>query len=47
MFLGQRLNWWYGFLWPLFFLNLLYMAGWSWFRTISKKGFVWKDRAVD
>jgi chlorobactene glucosyltransferase len=47
MFLGQRLNWWYGFLWPLLFLNLLYMAGWSWFRTISKKGFVWKDRAVD
>ena len=46
MFLGQRLNWWYGFLWPLFFLNLLYMAGWSWFRTISGRGFLWKDRRV-
>jgi len=46
MFLGQRLNWWYGFLWPLFFLNLLYMAAWSWFRTVSGRGFLWKDRVV-
>jgi len=46
MFLGQRLNWWYGFLWPLFFLNLLYIAAWSWFRTVSGKGFLWKDRVV-
>ena len=46
MFLGQRLNWWYGFLWPLMFLNLLYMAAWSWFRTVSGRGFVWKDRKV-
>jgi chlorobactene glucosyltransferase len=46
MFLGQRLNWWYGFLWPLMFLNLLYMAAWSWFRTISGRGFLWKDRKV-
>jgi chlorobactene glucosyltransferase len=45
-FLGQRLNWWYGFLWPLLFLNLLYMAGWSWFRTVSGRGFIWKDRVV-
>ncbi|MDR0624771.1 MAG: glycosyltransferase family 2 protein [Treponema sp.] len=46
MFLGQRLNWWYGFLWPLLFLNLLYMAVWSWFRTISGRGFLWKGRVV-
>ena len=46
MFLGQRLNWWYGFLWPLMFLNLLYMAAWSWFRTVSGRGFLWKDRKV-
>jgi len=45
-FLGQRLNWWYGFLWPLLFLNLLYMAAWSWFRTVSGRGFFWKDRRV-
>lgn len=47
MFLGQRLNWWYGFFWPLFFINLLYMAAWSWFRTISGRGFLWKDRKVN
>ena len=46
MFLGQRFNWWYGFLWPLMFLNLVYMAAWSWFRTISGKGFLWKERKV-
>ena len=47
MFLGQRLNWWYGFLWPIMFLNLIYMGLWSWFRTISGKGFIWKDRVVN
>ena len=46
MFLGQRLNWWYGLLWPLLFLNLIYMATWSWFRTVSGRGFSWKDREV-
>ena len=46
MFLGQRLNWWYGFLWPLLFLNLIYMGAWSWFRTVSGRGFLWKDRVV-
>jgi chlorobactene glucosyltransferase len=46
MFLGQRLNWYYGFLWPLLFLNLIYMAIWSCFRTVSGKGFTWKDRTV-
>jgi chlorobactene glucosyltransferase len=47
MFLGQRLHGWYGLLWPLFFLNLIYLAAWSWFRTISGRGFLWKDRVVD
>jgi chlorobactene glucosyltransferase len=47
MFLGQKLNWWYGFLWPLMFLNLLYMAGWSYFRTVTHRGFLWKDRVVE
>jgi chlorobactene glucosyltransferase len=45
-FLGQRLNWWYGLLWPLMFLNLIYMAMWSWFRTVSGRGFLWKGRVV-
>ncbi|MCL2128358.1 MAG: glycosyltransferase [Treponema sp.] len=46
MFLGLRLNWWYGFLWPLMFLNLIYMGAWSWFRTVTGRGFLWKDRVV-
>ncbi|MDR0495144.1 MAG: glycosyltransferase [Treponema sp.] len=47
MFLGQRLNGWYCLLWPLFFLNLIYMGAWSWFRTVTGRGFLWKDRVVD
>lgn len=47
LFIGQKINWWYCFLWPLFFLNLLYLGVWSWFRTISGKGFIWKDRRVN
>jgi len=46
MFLGQRLNWWYGLLWPLMFVNLIYVGLWSWFRTISGRGFLWKGRKV-
>jgi len=46
MFLGQRLDWKYGFLWPLLHLNLLFLAAWSWYRTISGRGFLWKDRKV-
>jgi len=47
MFLNQRLNWWYCFLWPLMFLNLIYIGLWSWFRSISGRGFIWKDRVVN
>ena len=46
MFLNQRLKWWYCFLWPLLFLNLIYMAFYSWLRTIAGKGFIWKGRKV-
>jgi len=47
MFAGMRLKWIYGFLWPLLFFNYIYMVGWSWFRKITGKGFIWKDRKVD
>jgi chlorobactene glucosyltransferase len=46
LFLDRRIPWYCAFLWPLMFLNLLYMACWSWFRTISGQGFMWKDRVV-
>jgi len=47
IFIGQRLNWWYSFLWPLMIINFLYMGAWSWFRSTSGKGFIWKDRKVN
>jgi len=47
IFLGQRLNWWYSFLWPLMYINFLYMGVWSWFRSVSGKGFIWKERKVN
>ena len=46
VFLDRRIPWYWAFLWPLMFLNLVYMAFWSWFRTISGQGFLWKDRVV-
>jgi chlorobactene glucosyltransferase len=46
LFIGRRIPWYYALLWPLLFLNLLYMASWSWFRTISGRGFLWKGRVV-
>ena len=42
----QRLNWLYGFLWPLMYLNYLYISFWSWFMTVFGKGFLWKGRKV-
>jgi len=46
LFLDRKIPWYRAFLWPLMFLNLVYMAVWSWFRTISGQGFVWKNRMV-
>ncbi|MCL2319593.1 MAG: glycosyltransferase [Treponema sp.] len=46
LFLDRRIPWYRAFLWPLMFLNLVYMAFWSWYRTISGRGFLWKDRVV-
>ncbi|MDR1257332.1 MAG: glycosyltransferase family 2 protein [Spirochaetaceae bacterium] len=46
MFLGRRINWLFAFLWPVMYINLLITVLWSWFRTISGRGFVWKGRVV-
>jgi chlorobactene glucosyltransferase len=46
LFLDRKITWYYALLWPLMFVNLLYMAGWSWFKTVSGQGFLWKDRIV-
>ena len=46
LFLDRRIPWYMAFLWPLMFVNLVYMAFWSWYRTLSGQGFLWKDRVV-
>jgi chlorobactene glucosyltransferase len=46
MFLGRRINWLFTFFWPAMYINLLAMVLWSWFRTVSGRGFVWKGRIV-
>jgi chlorobactene glucosyltransferase len=46
LFLDRKITWYYALLWPLLFLNLLSMAAWSWFRTVSGRGFLWKGRIV-
>ncbi|MDR2343220.1 MAG: glycosyltransferase [Spirochaetaceae bacterium] len=46
MFLGRRINWLFTFFWPLMYVNLIIMILWSWFRTVSGKGFEWKGRVV-
>ncbi|MDR2802761.1 MAG: glycosyltransferase [Treponema sp.] len=46
MFLGRRINWTFTFCWPVMYINLIMMVLWSWFRTVSGKGFEWKGRTV-
>jgi chlorobactene glucosyltransferase len=46
MFLGRRINWLFTFFWPFMYVNLIIMVLWSWFRTVSGKGFEWKGRVV-
>jgi chlorobactene glucosyltransferase len=46
MFLGRRINWIFTFCWPVMYINLIMMVLWSWFRTVSGKGFEWKGRVV-
>jgi chlorobactene glucosyltransferase len=45
-FLRQRQPWYFGLLWPILYLNYVYVSVWSWWRTISGRGFTWKDRKV-
>jgi len=46
LFAGRGIPWHYAFLWPAVNVNLLIMILWSWVRTISGKGFLWKGRVV-
>jgi len=47
MYIGREIPWYFAFLWPLMYANLIVMVIWSWMRTISGKGFTWKGRVVN
>jgi chlorobactene glucosyltransferase len=46
VFIDRKITWYYAFAWPLMFINLVYMAYRSWFKTVSGQGFSWKGRIV-
>ena len=46
IFTGRRINILNTIAWPVMYLNLFFMVLWSFYRTVSGKGFVWKDRVV-
>ena len=46
LFIGRRIQWYNAFTWPVLYVNLLVMVLWSFYRTVSGRGFVWKDRIV-
>ena len=46
IFIGRRLSWYNAFTWPIMYFNLFFMVSWSFYRTISGRGFIWKNRVV-
>ena len=46
LFIGRRIAWYNALFWPVMYANLLFMVLWSFYRTVSGRGFIWKDRVV-
>jgi len=46
LFIGRRINCLNTLAWPILHVNLLFMVLWSFYRTVSGRGFTWKDRIV-
>ena len=46
VFTTQGINWKHAFIYPLIFVNILYIAFISWRRSVFKKGYEWKGRMV-
>ena len=46
LFLLRGISWYNAFCWPVMYFNLLFMVLWSFYRTVSGRGFVWKNRVV-
>ena len=47
LFVGRRISWYNAFSWPIMYINLFFMVLWSFYRSISGRGFIWKDRVVN
>ncbi|MDR2313237.1 MAG: glycosyltransferase family 2 protein [Spirochaetaceae bacterium] len=47
LFIGRSIPWYNCLLWPAMYFNLLFMVLWSFYRTVSHKGFFWKGRVVN
>jgi chlorobactene glucosyltransferase len=45
LFISQGLPWFYAFLYPIMFVNLLNIALLSWYRS-GRAGYIWKGRKV-
>jgi chlorobactene glucosyltransferase len=46
LFLGRKIKWYNAFLWPFLYCTLFYMVIWSFYRTVTGRGFFWKGRVV-
>ena len=46
LFLGRRISWYNALIWPVMYFSVLFMVLWSFYRTVSGRGFIWKDRVV-
>jgi len=46
VFKTQGVSWKHAFIYPLIFVNILYIAFISWRRSVFKKGYEWKGRMV-
>ncbi|MDR0599000.1 MAG: glycosyltransferase [Treponema sp.] len=47
LFISRKMSWYNAFVWPVMYLSLLCMVFWSFYRTVSGRGFVWKGRVVN
>jgi chlorobactene glucosyltransferase len=47
LFISRRITWYNAFFWPVMYVTLLFMVLWSFYRTVSGRGFIWKDRVVN
>ena len=47
LFISRKIRWYNALVWPAMYVNILFMVLWSFYRTVSGRGFIWKDRVVN